>query len=100
MHFASSAEALRSSVKYIDETNNYSREGTIHLYFCFISSKFLIFSNTNFCYLLGVERLLSHNGREKDKRDAWKSWYQELNPLVRNFSYILSLAEKAAKANG
>ncbi|XP_043686229.1 angiotensin-converting enzyme-like [Vespula pensylvanica] len=73
VHFASSAEALRSSVKYIDETNNYSREG--------------------------VERLLSHNGREKDKRDAWKSWYQELNPLVRNFSYILSLIEKAAKAN-
>ncbi|XP_047345333.1 angiotensin-converting enzyme 2-like isoform X1 [Vespa velutina] len=73
VHFANSAEVLRLSVKNINKTNNYLRED--------------------------FERLLSHNGHENDKLNVWKSWYQELNPLVKNFSYILSLIEKAAKAN-
>ncbi|KAK2582171.1 hypothetical protein KPH14_004528 [Odynerus spinipes] len=74
VHFTSSAEFLRSSAVYTKEASNHSRED--------------------------VERLLSHNGHAEDKRVAWTSWYRELNPLVGNFSYVLGLAEKAAKANG
>ncbi|XP_015176464.1 PREDICTED: angiotensin-converting enzyme-like [Polistes dominula] len=74
VQFSSSAEVLRSSVKYIDKTKNYTRED--------------------------VDRLLSHNGLEKDKYDAWKSWHEGLKPLVGNFSKILHLVDKAAKANG
>ncbi|XP_043492223.1 angiotensin-converting enzyme-like isoform X1 [Polistes fuscatus] len=74
VHFSSSAEVLRSSVKYVGKTKNYTRED--------------------------VDRLLSHKGRHEDKYDAWKSWHEELKPLVGNFSKILRLVDKAAKANG
>ncbi|KAI4495442.1 hypothetical protein M0802_008656 [Mischocyttarus mexicanus] len=74
VHFASTAENLRSSIKYIGKTKNYSRED--------------------------VDRLLSHSGRDEDKYDAWKSWHEELSPLVGNFSKVLLLTQKSAKANG
>lgn len=74
VHYASYAELLRSTATYADKEGNHSRED--------------------------VERLLSHSGRAEDKLVAWTSWYGELNPLVGNFSDVLRLTEKAAKANG
>ncbi|CAL7934213.1 unnamed protein product [Xylocopa violacea] len=46
-----------------------------------------------------VERILSHNNNVENKSSVWTTWHQELAPLVKNFSTILPLADKAAKAN-
>lgn len=47
-----------------------------------------------------MEYILSHNNNITTKKTIWTTWHQELIPLVENFSIILPLANKAAKANG
>ncbi|XP_072756511.1 angiotensin-converting enzyme isoform X2 [Anoplolepis gracilipes] len=47
-----------------------------------------------------VEYFLSHNGKFEDKQAAWNNWYQQLIPLVTNYSNNLLLVAKAAKVNG
>lgn len=47
-----------------------------------------------------VERILSRDSNIRNKSTVWTTWHQQLAPLVNNFSTILTLADKAAKANG
>lgn len=49
---------------------------------------------------LGVEHLLSHNGKLEDKQAAWNTWYRQFIPLVTNYSNNLPLVADAAKQNG
>lgn len=51
-------------------------------------------------WISDVEYILSHNNNITTKKTIWTTWHQELIPLVENFSIILPLANKAAKANG
>ncbi|CAK9795323.1 Angiotensin-converting enzyme, partial [Anthophora quadrimaculata] len=46
-----------------------------------------------------VEHILSHSNNVENKRTVWIAWHQQLAPLVKNFSTILPLIDKAAKAN-
>lgn len=52
------------------------------------------------CMILGVEHLLSHNGKLEDKQAAWNAWYRQFIPLVTNYSNNLPLVADAAKQNG
>ncbi|KAG7213428.1 hypothetical protein KM043_002712 [Ampulex compressa] len=47
-----------------------------------------------------VDYILSHEDSVEKKRAAWVAWHQEMMPLVKNFTDILPLAEKAARLNG
>ncbi|XP_076766424.1 angiotensin-converting enzyme [Xylocopa sonorina] len=73
VHFAGTAELLRLSTIDNGSLNNRTRND--------------------------VERILSHNNNVENKSSVWTTWHQELTPLVKNFSTILPLADKAAKAN-
>ncbi|KOC69979.1 Angiotensin-converting enzyme [Habropoda laboriosa] len=47
-----------------------------------------------------LENILSHSSNVENKSAVWTAWHQGLAPLVKNFSTILPLVSKAAKANG
>lgn len=47
-----------------------------------------------------MERILPRGNDVRNKRTVWIAWHQELASLVKNFSAILPLVDKAAKANG
>lgn len=47
-----------------------------------------------------MEHILSHSNNIKNMSAVWTTWHEEQAPLVKNFSIILPLADKAAKANG
>ncbi|XP_053978934.1 angiotensin-converting enzyme-like [Hylaeus volcanicus] len=73
IHFAGTAELLRLSTLRTGVLKNYTRKD--------------------------VERVLSHNNNVNNKRSTWTAWHQELAPLIKNFTTVLPLADKAAKAN-
>ncbi|OAD56235.1 Angiotensin-converting enzyme, partial [Eufriesea mexicana] len=74
VHFSGAAEFLRLSTVHKGALNNHTRKD--------------------------VEHILSHSNNIKNKSTVWTTWHEEQAPLVQNFSIILPLADKAAKANG
>ena len=73
IHFAGTAELLRLSTVHAEVLNNHTRKD--------------------------VEYLLSHSNNVETKKNIWTTWHQQLTPLVKNFTTILPLVNKAAKAN-
>nr|XP_034173869.1 angiotensin-converting enzyme-like [Osmia lignaria]XP_034173870.1 angiotensin-converting enzyme-like [Osmia lignaria] len=73
IHFAGTAELLRLSTVHAEVLNNHTRKD--------------------------VEYLLSHSNNVETKKNIWTTWHQQLAPLVKNFTTILPLIKKAAKAN-
>lgn len=74
VHFSGTVELLKLSTIHNGVLNNHTRKD--------------------------VEYILSHSNNITTKKTIWTTWHQELIPLVENFSVILPLANKAAKANG
>ncbi|XP_011340921.1 angiotensin-converting enzyme 2 [Ooceraea biroi] len=73
IHFVGVAELQQSAANHVNGSQNRSRED--------------------------VEHLLSHNGKLEDKQAAWSAWYQQLTPLVTNYTNNLLLVAEAAKEN-
>ncbi|XP_020295000.1 angiotensin-converting enzyme-like isoform X2 [Pseudomyrmex gracilis] len=74
VHFAGVVQLQKSSVGHVNKSHRHSRED--------------------------VKKTLSSNEKPEVKQAAWKSWYQQLTPLVQNYSNNLLLVAKAAEENG
>ncbi|XP_050574084.1 angiotensin-converting enzyme-like [Bombus affinis] len=74
VHFSGTIELLRLSTVHKGILNNHTRKD--------------------------VERILPRGNDIRNKNTVWIAWHQELASLVKNFSVILPLVDKAAKANG
>ncbi|KAH0950931.1 hypothetical protein HN011_003249 [Eciton burchellii] len=73
VYFVGAVELQRSTVNHVNGSQSRSRED--------------------------AEYLLSHSGKLEDKRTAWNAWYQQLTPLIENYTNNLPLVVKAAKQN-
>ncbi|XP_076629285.1 angiotensin-converting enzyme [Colletes latitarsis] len=74
IHFAGVVELLRLSTVHTGVLNNYTHKD--------------------------VEQVLSRNNNVESKNSIWTAWHQKLFPLVKNFTTMFPLVDKAAKANG
>ncbi|XP_043265604.1 angiotensin-converting enzyme-like [Colletes gigas] len=73
IHFTGAVELLRLSTVHTGVLNNYTRKD--------------------------VEQVLSRNNNVESKDSIWTAWHQSLFPLVKNFTTVFPLVDKAAKAN-